>query len=141
MERLKTRIEYISVLLIGGILYSAIEILWRGFTHWTLTAVGGICFLLLYVINRKMSRRNLLLRCLLGAGIITAVEFAAGVVVNLIFRLDVWDYSSMSFNIMGQVCLYFSCMWFALCIPAYLFGSVIHKFFELIDLDENRESV
>lgn len=137
---MKDRIEKISVFLVGGILYSIIEILWRGYTHWTMTAAGGFCFLLLHLINVRLHHRNLLLKCSIGTAAITAVEFAAGVMVNLIFRLDVWDYSSMSFNLLGQVCLYFSCMWFLLCIPAYLLSSVIGRFFGMIDLEENRES-
>ncbi len=138
---MKAKIEHISVFLMGGILYSMIEILWRGYTHWTMTAVGGVCFLSLYVINNRMKHRRFLTRCFMGAGIITAVEFAAGVVVNLILKLDVWDYSNMQFNILGQVCLFFSCMWFALCIPAYLLSTAVHAFFDRIELEENRESL
>lgn len=137
---MKGKIEKISVFLAGGIIYSLIEILWRGYTHWTMTAVGGFCFLLLHFINTRMCGRGLLTKCLVGTGVITAVEFAAGVAVNLILRLDVWDYSSMNFNLLGQVCLYFSAMWFVLCIPAYWFSTVIRQFFEKIDIEENRAS-
>ena len=133
--------EYGSVFLTGGILYSLIEILWRGYTHWTMTVVGGFCFLLLYRMNIRMAQKNLLIRCLSGASVITAVEFAAGVVVNIIFRLDVWDYSGMNFNLLGQVCLFFSCMWFVLCIPAFLLSSGIRAFFDRIDFDESRGTV
>lgn len=139
-DDMKRKIEYASVFLSGGIIYSLIEILWRGYTHWTMTLVGGLCFLLLYVINNRMTSCPLLKRCLIGAGIITVIEFAAGVVVNIIFGLDVWDYSGMSFNILGQVCLFFSCMWFMLCIPAFLLSTIMHTFFEGIDIGENRES-
>ncbi len=132
---MKTKIEYISVFFAGGILYSIIEIVWRGFTHWSMTAAGGVCFLLLYMLNRRMAERAFLLRCLMGAGIITAVEFAAGVVVNLIFRLDVWDYSDMPFHLLGQVCPMFSFLWFLLCIPAFLFGTLIRNFFNGIGED------
>lgn len=140
-DEMKSKIEYTSVFLSGGILYSLIEILWRGYTHWTMTVVGGFCFLILYIINNRMTRCRLLTRCLIGAGIITTVEFAAGVVVNILFGLNVWDYSGMSFNILGQVCLFFSCMWFLLCIPAFLLSSTIRVFFESIDIEESRESV
>jgi len=137
----KRGFELVSVFLFGGILYSLIEILWRGYTHWTMTAVGGLCFLMLYGINDRMRGKSILVRCLIGAGVITAVEFAAGVVVNLGLGLDVWDYSHLSFNLLGQVSLYFSCMWFVLCVPAYWLSTLIQKFFEIIDLEENRESL
>ena len=55
----------------------------------------------------------------LGTFIITGYEFATGLMVNLILRLRVWDYSDMPFNIKGQVCLPFMLVWFIftpLCI-------------------------
>ena len=129
---MESKIEHISVFFAGGIVYSLLEILWRGFTHWTMTVAGGVCFLLLYGINRIMAKRPLLLRCLAGAGVITAVEFAAGVVVNLVFRLDVWDYSDLPFNLLGQICPFFSMLWFLICIPAFFLGSLIRQYFKLI---------
>lgn len=43
---------------------------------------------------------------------ITAVEFAAGLVLNIWLGLGVWDYSAMPLNIMGQVCPQFMLLWF-----------------------------
>ena len=40
------KIEYICVFLSGGIIYSFIEVAWRGYTHWSMTIAGGICFML-----------------------------------------------------------------------------------------------
>ncbi len=125
----KVGYEYGTVFLSGGILYSLVEILWRGYTHWTMTLVGGICFLLLYWMNGHMKGSAFLVRCLVGAGVITAIEFLTGLVVNLILKMNVWDYSGMPFNLLGQVCLFFSCMWFLLCIPAFWMSGVIHHFF------------
>lgn len=36
---------------IGGFLYYAIEILWRGYSHWTMFILGGLCFILVGFIN------------------------------------------------------------------------------------------
>ncbi len=49
--------------------------------------------------------------------IITTLEFIVGYIVNIILKWNVWDYSNMPFNIMGQICLGFSTLWFALGIP------------------------
>lgn len=46
MEKLK---EYAAVCTVGSVGYSAIEVLWRGFTHWTMALTGGVGFLLLYL--------------------------------------------------------------------------------------------
>ena len=37
--------------LIGGLLYTWIEMLWRGYTHWTMFLLGGGCFVVLGLLN------------------------------------------------------------------------------------------
>jgi uncharacterized membrane protein len=51
---------------------------------------------------------------LLGAIIITGLEFLTGVLVNLWLGLSVWDYSYMPFNLLGQICLPYSILWLLL---------------------------
>ena len=43
---------------------------------------------------------------------ITIIEFVSGVIINIVFGLHVWDYSNIPFNILGQICLPFSVIWF-----------------------------
>ncbi len=77
--------------------------------------VGGLCFWLIGLINEIMPWEMPLWRqCIIGAAIITAVEFAAGCVINLWLGWDVWDYSNLPFNVLGQVCLPFMALWFFL---------------------------
>lgn len=45
---------------------------------------------------------------------ITAVEFVAGLIINVWLGMGVWDYSNMPGNIMGQICPQFLLMWIAL---------------------------
>ena len=45
---------------------------------------------------------------ILGAIIITIFEFIVGVIVNIILKWNVWNYATVPFNIMGQICLPFS---------------------------------
>ena len=66
----------------------------------------------------KMKRRSLPARCAIGSLIITVVEFLFGLLVNRVLHLHVWDYSALPLNIMGQICLPFSLIWFVLTIPA-----------------------
>ena len=90
----------IAIFTIGGLSYALIEILWRGYTHWTM-----------------------------GAAIITAIEFAAGCIVNLWLQMDVWDYSFLPLNLFGQVCLLYTFLWALLCIPvAYLVQAMGKRF-------------
>lgn len=104
------------VFIIGSLGYSVIEMLWRGYTHWTMGIAGGICFLLIYNVNLRISS-GLFIKCLLSSLCITAVEFVFGVFFNMILRLDIWDYSALPLNLFGQICLLYSVMWFFLSIP------------------------
>lgn len=36
---------------IGGLLYIIIELIWRGYSHWTMFVLGGLCFVCLGRIN------------------------------------------------------------------------------------------
>jgi len=102
----------------GGIIYGLVEVVTRGYTHWSMVLTGGIVFSILYYLNEKYSGKSLILRCLLGALVITTAEFVVGCIVNIDFNLGVWDYSEEKFNLMGQICPLFSFGWFLICIPA-----------------------
>ena len=105
------------VFLIGGISYGIMEILFRGYTHWSMLVTGGICFFIFYLINFKLETHNLLIRCIISTLIITTLEFIVGYIVNIVLKWNVWDYSHMPYNIKGQICLGFSGMWLILGIP------------------------
>ncbi|MDD6275783.1 MAG: hypothetical protein PUB20_03030 [Clostridia bacterium] len=127
------KIKELSVIFgIGGIVYSLIEVLFRGFTHWTMTLTGGITFVALYLTNLKMKTKSLFLRCLAGSGIITAIEFVVGCIVNLKFHLNVWDYSDQKCNVLGQICPLFSFLWFLLSGPACLLSFALKNKFKAI---------
>lgn len=55
---------------------------------------------------------------LLGSVIITLLEFVCGCIVNLLLHWNVWDYSNLPFNILGQICLPFSILWFFISFVA-----------------------
>jgi uncharacterized membrane protein len=109
--------ENIQVFIIGAVLYSGAEILFRGFTHWTMFLAGGICFLLIYQVFTRKPQVSIWKKCLYGALIITVIEFIVGCLINLLLKWDVWDYSHYRFNILGQVCLLFTIIWYVLSFP------------------------
>ena len=116
--------ELFLPLLFGAVTYCTIEILWRGHSHPSMALVGGICFLLLYLMGRTFPNMPLLIYCILGAMIISATELAAGEILNVRLGLNIWDYSELPLNFRGQICLLFSFFWSLLCLPA----SVAAKF-------------
>ena len=54
MQRRAKR-KYIALGVTGGLLYILIETAWRGYSHWTMFVLGGICFLALGLINEILS--------------------------------------------------------------------------------------
>lgn len=100
--------------IIGGIGYSLIEILWRGYTHPSMGVLGGICLIAIWFINYYLRNKTLYIRSFFCALVITLLEFISGVFLNIVLKLNVWDYSQMYFNIIGQVCLLYSFLWFLL---------------------------
>jgi uncharacterized membrane protein len=66
----------------------------------------------------------------IAAGIITAVEFVSGLILNLWLNLGVWDYSHMPLNLFGQICLPYAGLWFALSAVGIVLDDILRwKFF------------
>ena len=103
---------------IGGLLYVLIELTVRGRTHWSMFIVGGLAFFLIGFINEKYKKMPLAKQMLIGALVITTLEFTCGCIVNLWLGWHVWDYSNMPFNIIGQICLPFTVAWYILSLLA-----------------------
>ncbi len=121
-----------KLFLIGATGYSVLEVAWRGFTHWTMAVTGGICFTAIYYLNEKYSQKPLWKRCAMGASVITGIEFLVGCIVNLAFHWNVWNYSAMHFNILGQVCLLYSVLWFLLSIPLFWLSGKLKESFSRV---------
>lgn len=104
---------------VGGALYIVIELLWRGYSHWTMFILGGICFFYIGLINEEFTwDMPLVKQMFIGAIVITMWEFLFGIIVNGVYNLNVWDYSNMPFNILGQICLPYCILWFFISLPA-----------------------
>lgn len=112
---------------LGGLLYILVEILWRGYSHWTMVLLGGVCFVLCGILDEVQHKPHIILQMLQGAIIITALEFITGCIVNLWFGWQVWDYGDLPFNILGQVCLYFFFTWFFLAYLVIKTENLLHK--------------
>ena len=100
----------------GGCLYTIVELLFRGNSHWTMFILGGLCFLLVGGIDEVFGNMPLIAQMGISAVIITVLEFICGCIVNLWLDMDVWNYTSLPFNILGQVCLIFTVAWFFLSL-------------------------
>lgn len=110
---MKSVFKMFALFCMGGALYFMLEMLFRGRSHWTMAVVGGICFLICGGLNEWFTfDMPLWLQGVACAVMVTIVEFGAGSVLNLWLKLDIWDYSNMPFNLLGQICLPFTVLWF-----------------------------
>lgn len=81
--------------------------------------LGGLCFILIGGLNNYIPwEMSIIKQGIIGALIVTSLEFIFGLVLNLYLNLGIWDYSNMPFNILGQICLPFSIAWFFLSLVA-----------------------
>lgn len=104
------------IFIIFGLMYITIELLYRGHTHYSMFIVGGICGVLIGLINDNTPDMPLLPQCVLGTVIITVIELLTGLFLNVYLGLNVWDYSNQPFNFMGQICPQFCIIWCILSI-------------------------
>lgn len=67
----------ILLFLIGGRLYTWLELACRGRTHWTMFILGGLCFVIIGLLNEHLFPWDLALmqQAVIGAVIITVLEF------------------------------------------------------------------
>lgn len=102
---------------IGGSIYTVIEIIYRAImnrtpTHFSMFILGGVIFILVGSINEYIDwSLPFWMQVLIGTGITVILEFISGCILNLWLNLDIWDYSRVPFNLLGQVCLPFIFLW------------------------------
>ena len=119
------RLLEILVFMLGGVAYAMIEILFRGHTHWSMVLTGGACVLTMYMLSGWLMTVPLLIGASACACIITFYELCVGLVVNVRLGWNVWDYSDMPYNVLGQICPTFTAIWFLLCL---MFLSIVKLF-------------
>lgn len=107
----------------GGALYFLLEVAYKTITghperiSWTMLVLAVV---LCVPVERSGAELPwecpLWLQALVCAALVTVTEFAAGCVLNLWLGLNVWDYSALPFNLLGQICLPFFFVWFGICM-------------------------
>ena len=103
---------------LGGVLYGGLELLWRGYTHWTMLLLAALLCVPLDIANEYIPwELPLWMQAVIGGLTVTAAELAAGVILNLWLRLEVWDYSGLWGSLWGQVCPLYTVLWCILAGP------------------------
>ena len=123
-------LKYYTLGTLGGVIYVIIELMWRGYSHWSMFLLGGICFIALGLINEVIPwEMPLTAQMFIGCVIITVLEFIAGCIVNLWLGWDVWDYSELPCNLLGQISLKSSVGWYFLSAVGIVFDDWLRYIF------------
>lgn len=127
---MKKLIKYLFLGCLGGTVYCLIEILWRGYTHWTMGMLSAICFIYAGLQNEFILWSKPLWKQMLQVTIfVTVAEFLTGCIVNVWLKWDVWDYSNIPFNLLGQICLPYCILWFGLSLIAIVVDDYVRYWF------------
>lgn len=114
-HNIKVFIKYLILFLLGGYIYYGIEILWRGYSHWSMIICGGICFIYAGLQNERIEWDYPFWKQVLRVeAFVLVAEFITGCIVNLWLGLNVWDYSGLPGNILGQTCPQFALLFLPL---------------------------
>ena len=123
-------LKYYTLGTLGGLIYVFIELMWRGYSHWSMFLLGGICFIALGLINEIIPwEMPLTVQMFIGCAIITALEFITGCIVNLWLGWDVWDYSDLPYNLLGQISATSSIGWYFLSAVGIVFDDWLRYIF------------
>ncbi len=122
-------LKYILLFFVGGYSYCGVELLFRGYSHISMLIAGGTCFILIGLLNDIFPNKiSIISQMVISAFIITTVELIVGLVVNVWLGLNVWDYSNLPYNFMGQICLLYTNIWFVLSLAAILLDDYLKYF-------------
>ena len=124
----KKILTYGLLALAGGIVYVLIEITFRGYSHISMFALGGICLALISITDVSLISLGIIPKAVICGIIISITELTAGIVLNVYMELGIWDYSSLRFNLLGQICPQFSLIWVALSVPAIYLSRFLRHF-------------
>ena len=110
-KQAQSLLKYFILFVVGGIVYIGIELAYRGYTHWSMFLLGGICFIALGMINEIIPWDvSLTVQALIGGFlIVTPAELIFGLLFNK--GHEIWDYTNMPLNFAGQICLPFAFAW------------------------------
>ena len=122
----ETFLKYFFLFIIGGFSYFYIEILFRGYSHFSMIICGGTALILCGIINQASHFRiSVITQMLISSCIITLLELITGYIVNIKLHLHIWDYSKLPYNLYGQICPAFSFIWMIASLPCIFTDDII----------------
>ena len=118
--------EFLVIWNMGGTGYYFLEILFRGYSHWSMFVLGGSAFCFCTFQGYYMKwREKIPVQVLRGTIFVTALEFTTGIIFNKVLKMKIWDYSRMPMQLFGQICLPFVLIFSLLILAGILTGGML----------------
>lgn len=136
MRRLSNLALHVLFGLIAGCIYLLIELAWRGRTHWTMLPLAAVIFVCAGLLDERENPPPFWAQVAIGTIIATALEFVAGLILNVWIGLGVWDYSNLPGNLMGQICPQFTIAWAVLVLISIRIENLMHRIADRMTTDE-----
>lgn len=118
--------KYLMLLAVGGCIYYTFEIIFRGFSHWTMFFLGGVCLIFCTLQGQILKWEDPLwiqiVRCTV---FVVSMEFSTGIILNKWCHYGIWDYSNQPFQLFGQICLPFTVIFSGLCALGIMIGGYL----------------
>ena len=113
-----------TIFCISGFIYTMLELLWRGRTHWTMFICAGLCGLVMAAVNDNLFEfeTDYRLQVFTAALMCSIMEFFFGIIFNGDFTI--WDYRGLwgTLHIFGdQVNVLFFGVWIVISFFALPF--------------------
>ena len=112
---MKKFIGKLGLFLSCGFIYCMIEILFRGWSHWSMFVLTGFLgvFCVDSINNTLSFDCDYIVQILISTILCTIGEGISGIILNVWLQLNVWDYSKMAFGtfFFGQCNVLFCFAW------------------------------
>ena len=117
---LKRIVECLLIFVSVGTLYFIIECIYKQeMSHWTMFCLAGLVGIFGMLLNDRFTyEMDFLLQVFICTVVTTILEYFVGIFWNADY--SIWCYLNLPFNLHGQICLLFSCIWailFTILIP------------------------
>ena len=119
LKNLLSRLLQVAfIFALSGTIYVCMEMLFRGYSHWSMWVLAGICGVIIALVNNGIflsSKTPFELQVAFCSACCVAGEYIAGLIVNQDFQ--VWDYREMIGTFAGgQLNVFFIMAWIIICI-------------------------
>ena len=92
--------------------------------------IGGLIGLIISILSLYIPLYLFFIIPIITGVIITLIELLFGLILNKLFKLNIWTYSAFKYNLFGQIELFYSILW---CLVGTLIWLLSKYFISIIN--------